>query len=442
MPRAERMRWAGSPSFTARISGMPPSTAAWKPSMWRLRRASSKSSGPWWASSALLAVTTCLPAARARRMKVRAGSSPPTSSITTRISGSSRTRPASAWRGSRLMSSPSRGRVTSRSAMAAMARRQPARSVSSAPWLWRMRTTPAPTVPRPSRPILMSFIASPSAPARSPRGEALEAAERLLDALLVLHEGEADEALSVLAEADARRHRDLAVLDQHLRELERAHSAKGLGDGRPHEHGPLGLLHLPADLVEPVDERVAPLAVHLVDLAHDLLVALEGHDAGDLDGLEHAVVEVGLHPRQGVDHLAVAAAEGQAPARHVVGLRGREELHAHVLGAGHLEEGRRRVAVEVDVRVGEVVHHHEAVLLGEVHDLDEEVPVHAERGRVVGEREDQELGLRPGQPRRLREPREEVLAGHQGHGAKVTVRDHHRVGMDRVGGVGYQGAVS
>src|SRR5215831_8792553 len=396
MPKADTMRLAGRPSFTARIRGMPPATAASKPSITRFRRASSKSSGPWWARRALFAVTTCFPAASARRMKVRAGSSPPTSSITTRISGSLRTRPASAWSGSRVMSRPSRGRVTSRSAMAAMARRQPARSVSSPPWLWRMRTTPAPTVPRPSRPILISFTASSSARARSPGGERLEAAERLLDALLVFHEGEADEAFSVLAESDAGRHRHLAVLDQHLRELQRAHGAEGLGDGRPYEHGALGLLHLPTDLVEPVDERVAALPVHLVDLAHDLLVALQRHDAGDLDGLEHAVVEVRLHPREGVDHLAVAAAEGQAPPRHVVGLRGREELDPHVLGAGYLEEGRRRVAVEVDVGVGEVVHHHEPVLLGEVHDLHEEVPVHAEGGRVVREREDQELGLRPG----------------------------------------------
>ncbi len=56
---------------------MPPATAASNPSMTRLRRASSKISAPWWARSALLAVTTCLPAASAFRMNVRAGSSPP-----------------------------------------------------------------------------------------------------------------------------------------------------------------------------------------------------------------------------------------------------------------------------------------------------------------------------------------------------------------------------
>ena len=33
---------------------------------------------------------------------------------------------------------------------------------------------------------------------------------------------------------------------------------------RPHEHRPLGLFDVPADAVEPVDQRVAPAAVDLV----------------------------------------------------------------------------------------------------------------------------------------------------------------------------------
>src|SRR3990172_6750700 len=107
MPKAESTRFAVSPSLTARMSGMPPATAASKPSMTRLRRAASKISGPWWASSALLAVTTCLPASRALRMKVRAGSSPPTSSMTIWTAGSSSTRPAPRADPTRLTSHPS-----------------------------------------------------------------------------------------------------------------------------------------------------------------------------------------------------------------------------------------------------------------------------------------------------------------------------------------------
>src|SRR5712691_7630559 len=301
MPKVERMRLAGRPSFTARISGMPPATAASNPSMTRWRRASSNSSVPWWASSALLAVTTCLPDSRAFRMKVRAGSSPPTSSMMICTAGSASTLAASLTRGSVFRSSPSRGRVRSASAMAWRRRRQPARSSMSAPWLWRTLTTPLPTVPRPRRPILISFMAGPKVALRAPSAgaQSLETAESLADALLVLDEREPDIALAVLAEADARGDRDLALLDQHLGELQRSHGAEAVGNGRPHEHGALGLGHGPAHLVESVHEDVAAFLVELHDVAHHGLLALQGHDGRDLDGLEGAVVEVGLDPAEG-----------------------------------------------------------------------------------------------------------------------------------------------
>src|SRR2546426_3767539 len=430
MPKAERMRLAGSPSLTARIGGMPPATAASNPSMTRLRRASAKISAPWWASSALFAVTTCLPDASAFRMKVRAGSRPPTSSITICTSGSSSTRLASPTSGSRPRSSPSRGRVRSASATRRSTSRQPARSCISAPWLSSTLTTPLPTVPRPRSAILISSItlggglrqlggglrlpseasprtqgepqdvagagraaarpgAGPPAceasdlitprrpgrairracagkagarnvdrgaraclrrppgcvadqppferrlgrrnPARggvsegaveappSPlsRGEGLQAAQGLFDPLLVLDEGEPDIALAVFAEADAGRDRHLALLDQHLGELERAHDAVGLGDGRPDEHGAPGLGHRPPELVESVHEDVAPLPVELDDLSDHGRVALQRDDAGDLDGLECPVVEEGLDPGEGVDHPGVAAHEAQPPTGHV-----------------------------------------------------------------------------------------------------------------------------
>src|SRR6266571_5268075 len=374
MPKTLSTRLAVSPSLTARINGMPPATAASKASATPRRLASSHSSWPWWASSALFAVTTCLPAASALRMKVRAGSRPPISSTTTGIEGSPSTRLASAVIGSALRSSPSRGRVRSVSATAASVRRQPARSSRFSRRFWRILTMPAPTVPSPSRPIRTS-----STRLTRSASQVLEAPQRLANPLLVLDEGEAHVALTVLAEADARRDGHLRVLDEELGEFERAHRAEGLGDRRPHEHRPLGLGDRPAHLVEPVDERVAALAVDLVDLADDRLVALQRDDPGDLDGLEDAVVEIRLDPRERVDHPRISAAEGEAPAGHVVRLRQREELDADVLRAGHLEERGRPVAVEGEVRVGEVVDDHEPVLLRERHDLLEERAVHAHR---------------------------------------------------------------
>jgi len=78
--------------------------------------------------------------------------------------------------------------------------------------------------------------------------------------------------------------------------------------------------------------------VDLDDLGHALLIALQRDDAGDLDGLEGAVIQVGLDAGQRMDHLRVAAHEAQPPAGHIVRLRRREELDPDLLGPGHLEE--------------------------------------------------------------------------------------------------------
>src|SRR3989475_313653 len=280
MPKTERTRLATSPSFTARMSGMPPATDASKPSM-----------------------------------------TPRSSNI--------------------------------------------ARSDSSS------LATPAPTVPRPSNPMRTSFTPVRSTP------EALQAAQRLTDALLVFHQREPDEPLAVLTEADPGRDGDLRLLDQELREFQRAHAPEILRNRRPDEHGALRLLDRPAELVQPIDQDVAALARNLHDVAHDGGIALQRDDAGDLDGLEGSVVEIRLDASQRVHHLRVAADETEPPARHVVGLRRREDLHADVLGARHLEERRRLVTVEREVGVGEVVDDHEPVLLREGHDLLEEPAVHA-----------------------------------------------------------------
>src|SRR6058998_1665053 len=309
-------------------------------------------------------------------MNERAGSRPPTSSMMTWTEGSASTRAASGVIGSFLMSRPSRGRVRSTSATAARVSRHPARSSSIARRDSRILATPAPTVPRPSNPILTSVM-SVGPPGRNGRstGELLEPAERLADPLLVLDEREPHVALAVLAEADARRDRHLGLLNQELGELERAEATEGVGDRRPHEHRALRLGHVPADLVEPVDQNVAALSVNLDDLVDTLLVGLEGDDAGDLDRLEGAVVQVGLDARQRGDHPGVAADEAEAPAGHVVRLRGREDLDADLARPRHLEERGRLITVEGEVGVGEVVHDHQTMLAREVDDLHEEVAI-------------------------------------------------------------------
>jgi hypothetical protein len=87
-------------------------------------------------------------------------------------------------------------------------------------------------------------------------------APRLLGAVLVLDQGEADMLVAILAEADARRHRDLRFLEQIFAELHRAHFLRRLGNFGPDKHRPLGSRNMPAGAVEAVEQRVAPLLIH------------------------------------------------------------------------------------------------------------------------------------------------------------------------------------
>src|SRR6267143_470978 len=61
MPAIHSMRFAASPSRSALMIGMPPPTAPSKATITPFFCAAAKISVPWVASSALLAVTTCLP---------------------------------------------------------------------------------------------------------------------------------------------------------------------------------------------------------------------------------------------------------------------------------------------------------------------------------------------------------------------------------------------
>ena len=104
----------------------------------------------------------------------------------------------------------------------------------------------------------------------------------------------------------------------------------GLGNFGPDEHAGLGALDWPADAFQPFAEHVAAA---LIDgrLGLDRRVGVaQGHDGGDLDGPEHAVIVIALDRRQGADHLGVARGKTDPPAGHVVALAHRGEFDAHV----------------------------------------------------------------------------------------------------------------
>ena len=151
IPMTRRSRSPVSDSFSGRISGMPPPTAASKYRSRPLASDASNSSRPRVASSSLFAVTTGLSRSNAARTSSPAGSSPPISSHTMSTSGSSTTAigsftNADGGRGT------SRALAGSRTATLRTSSRHPARRSMSSRWLSSRRTTAAPTVPHPSIP--------------------------------------------------------------------------------------------------------------------------------------------------------------------------------------------------------------------------------------------------------------------------------------------------
>src|SRR5450755_2971533 len=157
IPAIHSIRFAVRPSRSALTIGIPPATAASKATTTPLSRAAAKISVPCTASSALFAVTTCLPAAIASRTSAFATPVPPISSTMTSISGREMTDRASATT-SAAPAASAPARTVSRSAMCVMRISRPALLLISS-WL-RCRTlkVPPPTTPAPSNPTRIGFI--------------------------------------------------------------------------------------------------------------------------------------------------------------------------------------------------------------------------------------------------------------------------------------------
>ena len=69
------------------------------------------------------------------------------------------------------------------------------------------------------------------------------------------------------------------------------------------------------------DERIAAVFVGADDLRHDIVAIAQRDDAGDLNRLKHAVIQIALDARQRRDGLRIAYAKAHAPARHRIAFR-------------------------------------------------------------------------------------------------------------------------
>ena len=127
--------------------------------------------------------------------------------------------------------------------------------------------------------------------------------------------------------------------------------------------------------------------------------------------MERPVVEVRLELRQRGDDLVVAEQEAHSPARHREGLRERVELDGDVLRTRDLQDRRRLIAVEPEIRVREVVHDDHLACARECDELLHEGEIDTCRRRVVRKRRDDDAWARPRLFVRGAHVVEEVLAG-------------------------------
>lgn len=146
----------------------------------------------------------------------------------------------------------------------------------------------------------------------------LDALHRLTGAVLVLDQREAHMIVAIVAKANAGRDCHFGILKQLFGEFQRAHSAIGLRDARPNEHGRARLLDRPAGSLQALAEHIAAALVLVANFSDAVLRGLERMNGRDLNGREGAIVQVRLHARKRRDHGRITAHETDAPARHVV----------------------------------------------------------------------------------------------------------------------------
>ena len=206
----------------------------------------------------------------------------------------------------------------------------------------------------------------------------------------------------------------------------------------PGEHRRARRGNIPSCAREALDHHVAALVIQLAILGDDVLRAVERGAGGRLDRREGAIVEIGFHPAHRRDQLLVADRKADPPAGHRIGLGQGRELDRDILGARHLQDGRRRIAVIIKLGISEVAQHPDLVLLrpgdepfveGQVHRLGRRV------GRII---DHQDRRARHGEGHGAVERAEIILVRRRRHRPDGGSGDDEAEHVDRVAGVGRQ----
>ena len=182
--------------------------------------------------------------------------------------------------------------------------------------------------------------------------------------------------------------------------------------------------------------------IELANLFHTALVCFQRVYGRYLYRREHAVVEVGFHTRQSGNQGGIATAEAHPPARHIVALGQGVKLYRDVFGAFHLQNRGRLITVVNQIGVGQILHHPDFVLAGDLDDFLEEFEFHAMGGGIRGEIQHQHLRLGPAVANGLFQLVKKAVTITHGHMANIGTGDDEAIGVNRVRGVWHQNRIT
>ena len=185
-------------------------------------------------------------------------------------------------------------------------------------------------------------------------------------------------------------------------------------------------------------EHIATQLIFSDDLLHAFLRAVQRGNGGDLNRGEGTVIMVTLHFCQRGNQRLVTDHEADPPSCHVVAFGHGEELHRYIARAGDLHDRRRFPAVKGDVSIGQIVHHQHIVRLGQRNDAFKELQLHAHRGGIGGESQDQHFRFRIGLADGFLCFLEEIHALGHAHVFDLRTGNHRAVNMNWITRIGHQ----
>ena len=182
--------------------------------------------------------------------------------------------------------------------------------------------------------------------------------------------------------------------------------------------------------------------VALADLGDAILRAVQRRGRRDLDRRERAVIEIRFDPRQRRDQPRIADRETDPPAGHRIGLAHRGELDRDVARPRHFEDRGRRLAVEIDLGIGQVRQHDDVLVAAEIDDLAVEIEIDGLRRRVGREIQHDRERRRHGVLRRLFQLGEKIVTRADRHVPHRRAGHDEAEGVDRIARVRHQDRIA